>query len=164
MSDQQPSPALAQLLCFNVYALNRALNRHYQAAFGDTGMSYPKFVVLAALDESEPLTVSQLSECTCMEPSTLSPLLKRMEEYGVLTRSRSALDERKVMIELTEMGRQAVTLVRKTVLESLTSMGLDPSQTDQLVKSISEVRARVDVADPIRPLKASGMPPPLPDC
>lgn len=164
MSDQPSPPALAQLLCFNVYALNRALNRHYQSAFGDTGMSYPKFVVLSALDEAAPLTVSELSEYTGMEPSTLSPLLKRMAEYGVLTRSRSVQDERKVLIEFTEMGRQAVAAVRETVLEALTSMGIGPSQTAQLVKSIAEVRARVDAAEPTRQLTADGMPPPLPDC
>jgi len=164
MTDQPPAAPLAHLLCFNVYALNRALNRHYQSVFGDTGMSYPKFIVLSALDEAEPLTVSQLSDYTGMEPSSLSPLLKRMAEYGVLTRSRSAQDERKVVVELTPMGRKAVALARASVLEALASMDLDPSQTEELVKSIGEIRARVDAAEPAPRLKAEGMPPPLPDC
>jgi DNA-binding MarR family transcriptional regulator len=164
MTDKPSPTPLEQLLCFNIYSLNRALNRHYQAIFGDTGMSYPKFVVLSALEEAEPLTVSKLSEYVGMEPSTLSPLLKRMAEYGVLTRSRSAEDERKVVIELTDMGRRSVVLVREAVFEALKDLDLDPSQTSQLVKTIGAIRTRVDVADPERRLNADGMPPPLPEC
>jgi len=164
MNDQSEPTSLEQLLCFNVYSLNLALSRFYKAAFGNTGMSYPKFVVLSALEEAGPLTVSELSRYVGMESSTLSPLLKRMAEYGVLTRVRSAEDERRVMIELADMGRQAVTMVREVVLEGLKGLDLDPSQTGQIVKTLGAARARIEAADPPRQLELGQMPPPLPDC
>lgn len=164
MSDQSDPNALEHLLCFNVYSLNRALSRFYQAAFGETGMTYPKFVVLAALEEEGPLTVSELSTYASMEPSTLSPLLKRMAEYGVLTRVRSTEDERRVVIELTDMGRKSVVLVREAVLEVLKGLDLDPSQTGRIVETLSAARTRIEGAEPARHLELGNMPPPLPDC
>lgn len=164
MTDHTAPNSLEQLFCFNVYSLNRALGRFYQVAFGDTGMTYPKFVVLAALDEAGPLTVSELSTYAGMEPSTLSPLLKKMAEYGVLTRVRSTEDERRVVIELTDMGRLAVTSVRETVAEGLKGLSLAPSETEQIVQSLSAARKRVLSAEPVQRLELGTMPPPLPDC
>ena len=164
MNDQYDPISLEQLLCFNVYSLNRALNRFYQAAFGETGMTYPKFVVLSALDEAGPLTVSELSARASMEPSTLSPLLKRMAEYGVLTRIRAPEDERRVVVQLTDMGREAVTLVREAVLEGLKGVDLDPSQTGQIVKELGAARARIESTKPARQLELGPMPPPLTNC
>lgn len=99
-----------------------------------------------------------------MESSTLSPLLKRMADYGVLTRVRPSEDERRVMIELTDMGREAVALVREVVLEGLTGLDLDPSQTGQIVKMLGAARTRIEGAEPARQLKPGRMPPPLPGC
>jgi len=164
MNDQFDHVSLEQLLCFNVYSLNRALSRFYQAAFGETGMTYPKFVVLSALEEAGPMTVSKLSAHANMEPSTLSPLLKRMAQYGVLTRDRAIEDERRVVITLTDMGREAVTLVREAVLEGLKGLDLDPSQTGQIVEALSAARAQVEGAEPAIRLELGRMPPPLPDC
>jgi len=144
--------------------MNLALSRFYKVAFGKTGMTYPKFVVLSALEEAGSLTVSELSKCAGMESSTLSPLLKKMADYGVLTRIRSAEDERRVMIELTDMGREAVVLVREVVLEGLKGLDMDPSQTTQLVKVLGEARARIEGAEPARQLEFGRMPPPLPGC
>lgn len=164
MTDTSDPIALERLFCFSVYSLNRALSRFYQAAFGDTGMTYPKFVVLAALDEAGPLTVSELSTYAGMEPSTLSPLLKKMAEYGVLTRVRSKEDERRVVIELTEMGRQAVGLVRDAVTESLQDLDLSPSQTGRIVDTLNAARERIAGSQPAHKLELGAMPPPLPDC
>ena len=127
-------------------------------------MSYPKFVVLSALEGAGQLTVSELSKYVGMESSTLSPLLKRMAEYGVLSRVRSTEDERRVMIELTDMGREAVGMVRETVLDGLKSLDLDPSQTGQIVSTLSAARARIEKAEPAPKLQSKHMPPPLPDC
>ena len=164
MNDQSDTTSLEQLLCFNVYSVNLALSRFYKAAFGNTGMTYPKFVVLSALDEAGQLTVSQLSKYVGMESSTLSPLLKRMAEYGFIKRVRSSEDERRVMIELTDMGRESVALVREVVSEGLKGLDLDPAQTSEIVKALGAARARIEGADPVKKLGSGRMPPPLPVC
>jgi len=164
MSDTADTPSLEQLLCFNVYSLNRALGRFYQAAFADTGMTYPKFVVLSALKEAGPMTVSALSTHSGLEPSTLSPLLKRMADYGVLTRARSIDDERRVVIALTDMGREALDMVRNVVLEGLESLGLDQEETARVVTYLGKVRTTVEQAEPPTRLELGKMPPPIPGC
>ena len=164
MNDRSDTNALGQLLCFNVYSMNLALSRFYKIAFGKTGMTYPKFVVLSALEEAGSLTVSELSKYAGMESSTLSPLLKRMADYGVLSRVRSSEDERRVMIALTDMGREAVGLVKDVVLEGLKGLDLDPAQTTQLVNMLGEARARIEGAEPARQLEFGRMPPALPGC
>ncbi|MGV6813059.1 MAG: MarR family winged helix-turn-helix transcriptional regulator [Brevirhabdus sp.] len=164
MSTPADTPALEQLLCFNIYSLNRAFSRFYQAAFSDTGMTYPKFVVLSALAEAGPLSVSALSARVGMEPSTLSPLLKRMADYGTLTRARAPEDERRVVIDLTEMGKQAIALVREVVLDNLEGLGLEPGATTSLVDALDEARAKLDGSEPARKLELGKMPPPLPSC
>lgn len=164
MTDRSLTTPLEQLICFNVYSLNRALSRFYNAAFGDTGMTYPKFIVLAALDEAGPLTVSDLSNYTGMEPSTLSPLLKRMADYGTLTRQRSVKDERRVEVDLTDMGRQAVTTVREAMLSWLGDLNLDPSQTGQLTEMLKDACTTVENSRPKHRLEPGNMPPPLADC
>lgn len=164
MEIQPKLGSLEHLLCFNVYSMNLALSRFYKVAFGKTGMTYPKFVVLSALEEAGSLTVSELSKYVGMESSTLSPLLKRMADYGVLSRIRSSEDERRVMIELTDMGREAVNLVKEVVLEGLKSLHLDPQQTTQLVKMLGDARARLEGAEPTQRLEPGRMPPPLPGC
>lgn len=164
MKDRSTPASLEQMICFNVYSLNRAFSRFYHATYGNTGMTYPKFIVLAALEEAGPLTVSELSSFTSMEPSTLSPLLKRMAEYGTLTRIRSKEDERRVEVALTDMGRGAVALVRDAMLEGLEAVGLDPSKTREMKDALNDARARVEKAYPEHRLDLGDMPPPLPEC
>lgn len=147
-NDQFTDVQFTQRLCFNVYAANRAFGRFYQAAISESGLTYPKFVILNALKDAGPLTISDLSTRAGVEPNTLSPLLKKMAKFGVLTRERDAKDERRVMIALTDMGRQLLARADAVVQQGFAEIDLDIEQSMQAVRFLEDLRTQLDKADP----------------
>lgn len=95
---------LGTLLCFSVYSAMLAFNRAYRKALKALDITYPQYLVLMLLRERENVSMSDISHRLGLGSSTLSPLLRRMEEQGILVRKRYAFDERQVIISLTEAG------------------------------------------------------------
>lgn len=150
MKDADQDDALARLLCFNTYALNRAFGRYYQAAFSETGLTYPKFVILTVLDEAGPMTVSELSARAAVEPNTLSPLLKKMASFGLISRQRAESDERRVVLGLEAAGRTVLARARAVVMDGFAELGLDATAVAQAVAFLQDARRAVEAADPPR--------------
>jgi|SRR5262245_25922593 len=98
---------LGEFLCFAIYSANLAINRAYKPLLDELGLTYPQFLVLAALYDEGDQTVGSLGEKLFLDSSTLTPVLKRMERAGLLTRQRDAKDERQVRLRLTQRGRSA---------------------------------------------------------
>ena len=92
-------------LCFLVARLHRALNDRYRPVLGALGLTYPQYLAMLALWESAPMSVGRLGDRLRLDSGTLSPLLKRLEAAGLVTRTRSAGDERSVEVGLTDAGR-----------------------------------------------------------
>lgn len=101
-----PSLKLADQICFPLYAANHALGRLYRPLLEALGLTYPQYLVMLVLWERESATVSDLGRLLALDSGTLSPLLKRLSAAGLVTRTRSAADERQVLIGLTEAGRR----------------------------------------------------------
>lgn len=95
---------LENQLCFPIYALSRQITAIYRPHLDKLGLTYPQYLVLMVLWEYKKLTVKQLGELLWLDSGTLTPLLKRMETHGFLTRKRSMEDERVVDIHITEKG------------------------------------------------------------
>lgn len=98
---------LGRQVCFALYAASRALTDVYRPILDEFGLTYPQYLVLLVLWErgDDVPTVSELGAALRLDSGTLSPLLKRLEAAGVLVRSRSARDERRVEVRLTDAGR-----------------------------------------------------------
>uniref|UniRef100_A8LX57 Transcriptional regulator, MarR family n=1 Tax=Salinispora arenicola (strain CNS-205) TaxID=391037 RepID=A8LX57_SALAI len=95
-------------VCFALYTASRALTDVYRPILAEFGLTYPQYLVLLVLWETEqeqPPTVSGLGTQLHLDSGTLSPLLKRLEAAGLVVRRRSAADERRVAVELTPAGR-----------------------------------------------------------
>jgi MarR family transcriptional regulator, organic hydroperoxide resistance regulator len=92
-------------LCFALYAATRAMTRTYRERLGPMGLTYPQYLVLIVLWENDGLTISQIGQRLLLDSGTLTPLLKRLEAAGVVTRNRREADEREVEIWLTDKGR-----------------------------------------------------------
>ena len=150
MTDADTQQDLASLFCFGAYGLNRAFGRFYHAAFSETGLTYPKFVTLMALDEAGPMTVSELSARASVEPNTLSPLLKKMASFDLITRERAEEDERRVVLTITDTGRAVLQRAHAVALEGFAALGLDADEVETALRFLHEVRKRVDAADPPR--------------
>ena len=98
---------LDEFLCFAVYSANLAFQRVYKPLLDELGLTYPQYLVLVVLYKVDDQTVGGLGEKLFLDSSTLTPLLKRMESAGYITRQRDPEDERQVRIRLTARGRTA---------------------------------------------------------
>jgi DNA-binding MarR family transcriptional regulator len=110
-SDSDLLPDSARLLqldnqvCFALYSASLAMTKLYKPLLEDIGLTYPQYLVMLVLWEGDQLMVSELGERLYLDSGTLTPLLKRLESAGLLTRLRDAQDERRVRIALTDAGR-----------------------------------------------------------
>lgn len=97
---------LENQLCFPLYACSRQIIKLYKPHLDVLGITYTQYITLLALWEHDVLTVKQLGDLLYLDSGTLTPLLKKLETQKLITRVRSEADERSVVIELTEAGRQ----------------------------------------------------------
>src|SRR5271156_2132964 len=106
-ADPSDAISLDDFLCFAIYSTNLAVNRLNKPVLDELGLTYPQYIVLVALCEQDDQTVGGLGDKLFLDSSTLTPLLKRLETMGHLTRQRDPEDERQVRVRLTPQGRRA---------------------------------------------------------
>lgn len=139
-----PTPAsgpLDEFLCFSVYAAGLAFNRVYKPLLDRYGITYPQYLVLVALRGRDGQTVGELGGKLYLESNTLTPLVKRLEAAGLVSRTRDKQDERIVRVGLTEAGtkltEEALGCIPGEILEA-TGMG-----TEELSALNDEIRSLV---------------------
>src|SRR6185503_16488736 len=134
-------PKLDDFLCFAIYSTNLAVNRVYKPLLDQLGLTYPQYIVLIALYDEDDQTVGGLGDKLFLDSSTLTPLLKRMEAMGHLTRQRDPEDERQVRVRLTPQGR---SLREKGIMSRsslLNSTNFSPTEYEQLREKMVKLRA-----------------------
>ncbi len=97
---------LSDQLCFALYAASRAMTAAYAPLLEPLGLTYPQYLAMLVLWENDGLSVKRIGEELTLDSGTLTPLLKRLESQGLVTRRRSTADERVVEIFLTVEGKQ----------------------------------------------------------
>ncbi len=95
---------LDRQLCFALYSTSLAMTKAYKPMLDELGLTYPQYLVMLVLWEHERLTVSELGNRLALDSGTLTPLLKRLEGAGLVSRRRDAEDERRVLVAFTEAG------------------------------------------------------------
>ena len=95
---------LENQLCFPVYAASRLITREYQPLLDKLSITYPQYLVLMVLWENNHLPVNDIAKKLVLNTNTITPLLKRMEQQGLIKRERSEKDERKVIVHLSKQG------------------------------------------------------------
>ncbi len=103
--DDREAMKLANQLCFPLYAASRNVINLYTPHLKPLGLTYTQYIVFLVLWERDGCTVGELGEKLMLDNGTLSPLLKKMEQAGYIRRTRSASDDRVVVVTLTEVGR-----------------------------------------------------------
>ena len=104
-ADRVRASVLDEQLCFALYTASRAMTSCYRPMLDAMGLTYPQFLVLLVLWERGDSSVTGIGTALQLETGTLSPLLKRLETTGFITRTRQAEDERSVVVGLTDAGR-----------------------------------------------------------
>ena len=120
---------LENQLCFRLYTASRLITQAYHPLLSEHGLTYPQYVVLLVLWEKDAQPVNDIAKRLLLETNTVTPLLKRMEAEGILTRSKGKVDARQMIVKLTNKGRdlqKKLTDVPETVgnaviCESVTS-------------------------------------------
>jgi DNA-binding MarR family transcriptional regulator len=126
-------------LCFSLYAANRAMTKMYKPLLDPFGLTYPQYLVLLVLFESDGLGVNDLGERLYLDSGTLTPLLKRMEKSGLLNRMRSKEDERRVAIVLTDEGKALENQLVSVPLSLCQNYDCDPEAINKLRLRLKEL-------------------------
>ena len=100
-----PQLRLDNQLCFLFHRISRDLTAAYRPLLADLGLTYPQYLVMLVLWESDGPTVGEIGERLCLDSGTLSPLLRRLADAGLVQRRRESADERRVTVHLTDAGR-----------------------------------------------------------
>jgi MarR family transcriptional regulator, organic hydroperoxide resistance regulator len=142
-ADPGEAQNLDDFLCFAIYSANLAVNRLNKPVLDELGLTYLQYIVLVALYEHDDQTVGGLGDKLFLDSSTLTPLLKRLEAMGHLTRQRDPEDERQVRVRLTPQGRS----VRERALAFRSglakAMGLSAADFQHLREQLVKLRANL---------------------
>ncbi|WP_037335549.1 MarR family winged helix-turn-helix transcriptional regulator [Salinisphaera hydrothermalis] len=125
-------PALDDQLCFALYTATHRITRAYRPLLEPLGLTYVQYLVMLVLWEAAPRSVGELGQALYLDSGTLTPLLKRMEKAGMVTRQRDNNDERRVLIHLTEHGASLKSQARNIQDELLCRMELTREQSREL--------------------------------
>jgi DNA-binding MarR family transcriptional regulator len=129
---------LADFMCFAIYSANLAYGRAYRPILEALGVTYTQWIIIVALWEQDNQTVGGLGEKLFLESNTLTPILKKLEELGFLSRRRDPADERQVLVSLTDAGR---ALRNKGVQKNLVAAsGLTPEEFQTVQKMVARLR------------------------
>ncbi|PWJ53822.1 DNA-binding transcriptional regulator, MarR family [Quadrisphaera granulorum] len=128
---------LREMLCLALHRASRAMTAQYRPLLAAHGITYPQYLVIALLHQEGTLTVGGVGDELGLESSTLSPLLSRLAERGLVTRTRSTDDERRVEVSLTAEGRELGEQLEVVPFQVCQATGLTPTQAREVVAQLS---------------------------
>lgn len=137
---------LSSQLCFAVYSTAHALNRAYKPLLDPLGLTYPQYLVMLVLWETDGVTVKEIGQQLRLDSGTLTPLLKRLQVAGLLHRQRDTTDERQVRIGLTDQGRALREKAEAVPYGLLGATGCSPEEAAALRTLFVRLRDRLDKA------------------
>jgi MarR family transcriptional regulator, organic hydroperoxide resistance regulator len=135
---------LENQLCFPLYVASRLIIRAYKPLLDQLGITYPQYLVLLVLWEKDGVPVSEITERLLLNTNTVTPLLKRMEEQGLLSRTRSREDERRVIVSLTEQGKALQADAVSIPQELVASLQSDDISVEGLELMLEQVHKIID--------------------
>jgi DNA-binding MarR family transcriptional regulator len=133
--------ALDRQVCFALAVASRSVIALYRPLLEPMGLTHPQYLVMLALWEESPLSVKQLSGLLQLDPGTLSPLLKRLESAGYLTRQRDPRDERSLAVRLTASGQALREEALKIPPAVIARLGMSLPELESLHKNLTRVIA-----------------------
>jgi MarR family transcriptional regulator, organic hydroperoxide resistance regulator len=138
--------ALERQVCFALAVTNRAVLAVYRPLLEPLGLTHPQYLVMLALWDNEkaggrPLSVKDIARLLQMDSATLSPMLKRLQTQGLITRTRSEADERTILVELTPTGRDLRRQALKVPPAVVERLGVELSELEHLHAVLTTINA-----------------------
>lgn len=130
-------------LCFALYSASLAMTKLYKPLLDELGLTYPQYLVMLVLWERDGVTVSELGERLSLDSGTLTPLLKRLESAGLVSRIRDVDDERRVHITLTAAGRRMKQRAQKIPGCIMDATQCSLAEVVRLTRELRDLRGRL---------------------
>lgn len=134
---------LRHQVCFALYAASRAVTSKYRPMLDELGLTYPQYIAMLVLWEHDEISVKELGDILQLDSGTLSPLIKRLETAGLVTRQRNSADERSVLVSLTTAGRQLRADAAHIPAELARATGLSAAELTVMRDTLTELTDRL---------------------
>lgn len=131
--------ALDRQVCFALAVANRAVLSVYRPLLEPMGLTHPQYLVMLALWGEAPMSVKSIGTALQLDSPTLSPLLKRLEAAGLITRTRSAEDERSLVVDLTDSGRALRAQAERIPPAVVAALGVGLPQLEELHRVLTDI-------------------------
>jgi len=131
--------ALDRQVCFALAVASRNVIALYRPLLEPMGLTHPQYLVMLALWEESPLSVTELGGRLSLDPATLSPLLKRLEAGGLVTRQRDSRDERALAVSLTAKGRRTRARAERIPAAILDRLDMNLAQLEELRDGLNRI-------------------------
>ena len=138
MKDDRGMLALDNQLCFRLYSASKEIVRRYKPFLDPLGLTYTQYITMMVLWEAEHLSVKELGARLGLDSSTLTPVLKKLQAEGYITRERSTEDERVMVASLTDEGRDLHDRAMEVPPSMALDLGVDPKLAGNLAKLLDE--------------------------
>jgi DNA-binding MarR family transcriptional regulator len=148
---KSPEVPIEDYLCLALYAASRSVTGLYRELLDGLGLTYPQYLVMRLLWQKGPQPVKEIASVLQLDYGTLSPLLKRLEAAGLVTRARRHDDERSVEIALTQAGEAMRARAQSVPDRLICGLGLDERASGDLLQTLKDVIASVNRATGERP-------------
>ncbi|WP_336233467.1 MarR family winged helix-turn-helix transcriptional regulator [Thalassospira sp. CH_XMU1458] len=135
---------LEKFLCFSIYSAGHAFNRVYKPLLDNLGLTYPQYLVMVTLWQEDNQSVRSIGSKLYLESSTLTPLLKRLEANGLVSRKRDPEDERSVRVSLTAAGKALLDKAEEVPPCILEATGLDIETAKRLNRDLRTMRDQME--------------------
>ena len=139
MKDQYAALRLENQLCFPLYVCSKEIVEAYKPYLDELDLTYTQYITMMVLWEHKKLRVKEVGEKLFLDSSTLTPLLKRLEEKGYLTRRRSETDERDVFVTITEAGEALKEKALTVPTQFASCVELEPQKAKELYRTLYEI-------------------------
>ena len=143
-------------LCFRLYTASRLLTQAYHPLLSQQGLTYPQYLVLLALWEKDSQPVNDIAKRLYLETNTVTPLLKRMEQEGILTREKGKEDARKMIVTLTPKGKrlqEELAHVPAAASGAVLCGSVTPETVPDLFRMLDEMIARLKKSPSASPVQ-----------
>lgn len=135
---------LKNQLCFPIYLCSKEITRRYSAILNELDLTYTQYIVMMFFWEIGSSNVKELGETLMLDPSTLTPILKKLESKGYLNRERSPADERILTVTLTDKGKALRERALDVPDKIKNCYGLSPEESEQLYRLVTKLLSNVE--------------------
>ena len=139
MEEKYDSLKIQNQLCFPLYACSKEIIKRYKSMLDKLDLTYTQYIVMMVMWEQKEINVKKLGECLFLDSGTLTPLLKKLENKGYISRKRSTYDERNLIISITDKGMKLRLKAKDVPMEMGKCINLSKDEAMQLYKTLYKI-------------------------